>query len=414
MDSFSRALARLIAVLVVICALASPSFMGLTHDLGNAQAAPRKKAPKAPRAEPKQPQQPKDPLQRTPFTADEQAAAAIAGIADARVWGDSADDFQRVLPTAPGPWLAISGGGADGAFGAGVLSGWSASGKRPEFAVVTGASIGALISPYAFLGQALDGELRDNFTDITAADIFEDRATPESLFDAWPLQRLLEKRVTPQMLAAIAAEHRKGRRLLVATTNIDAGRRVIWNMGAIAQRADERALKLFRQVLLASSSIPGFFQPVVIEVEANGKKFQELHLDGTVTAPFFVAPEAALSGGGARLPINQLYVIVNSKLGSDFYASDRNVKAILARTIGVALTTELRAELLLTTAAAQHLGIGFDAAYVPDSFAQPSRSLFDREYMEALYKLGAERGQAGTAFESISTKALELRTGSPR
>src|SRR5205085_2491634 len=132
-----------------------------------------------------------------------------------------------------GPWLALSGGGADGAFGAGLLSGWSASGKRPDFAVVTGASIGALISPYAFLGSSRDEELRTNFTEITAADIFEDKVTSESLFDTWPLKRLIEKRVRPEMLTAIAAEHRKGRRLLVVTTNLDAGRRVIWNMGAI-------------------------------------------------------------------------------------------------------------------------------------------------------------------------------------
>ncbi len=161
-------------------------------------------------------------------------------------------------------------------------------------------SIGALIAPYAFLGPRYDEELRKNFTEITAADVFEDKATPESLLDTWPLKRLIEKRVTAEMLAAIAAEHSKGRRLLVATTNLDAGRRVIWNMGAIAARGDEKALKLFRDILLASSSIPGFFPPVAIEVEANGKKFQEMHLDGTITAPFFVAPESMLGAEQTR------------------------------------------------------------------------------------------------------------------
>src|SRR5262249_42190158 len=160
-----------------------------------------------------------------------------------------------------------------------------------EFAVVTGASIGALIGPYAFLGSRYDEDLRKNFAEITAADVFEDKQTPESLFDSWPLKELIEKRVTRDMLAAIAAEHSKGRRFLVVTPNQDAGRRVVWNMGAIAARGDDKALKLFRDVLLASSSIPGFFQPVQIDVEANGKKFQEMHLDGTITAPFFVMPE---------------------------------------------------------------------------------------------------------------------------
>src|SRR5437764_14039955 len=158
---------------------------------------------------------------------------------------------------------------------------------------------------------------------------------------------MIEKRVTRNLLRAMAAEHAKGRRFLVATTNLDAGRRVLWNMGAIAARGDEKALKLFRDILLASSSIPGFFQPVAIEVEANGKKFQEMHLDGTITAPFFVAPEATLAAPDARLPTNQIYVIVNSKVSSDFSMADRKVNSILGRTIGLALVTGLRAELFL-------------------------------------------------------------------
>src|SRR5262249_54645862 len=162
---------------------------------------------------------------------------------------------------------AMSGGGADGAYAAGLLTGWTQTGKRPEFSVVTGVSIGALISPYAFLGSRYDAELKDSITTITPADIFEDHATGESFMDSWPLKKTIEKRVTPQLVAEIAAEHRKGRRLLAITTNVDAGRRVIWNMGAIAERGDEKSLKLFRDVLLASASIPGFFPPVFIEVE---------------------------------------------------------------------------------------------------------------------------------------------------
>src|SRR3981081_1367827 len=120
------------------------------------------------------------------------------------------------------------------------------------------------------------------------------------------------------MLKAIAAAHGKGRRFLVTTTNLDAGGRVLWNMGAIAAKGDEKALKLFRDILLASSSIPGFFQPVAIDAEAGGKKFQELHLDGTVTAPFVVAPESTLAETASGLPTKQLFVIVNSKLSSEF------------------------------------------------------------------------------------------------
>ena len=228
---------------------------------------------------------------RTPFTEQDEQAAVIPGIADARVWGNSEKEFSRLLPQASGPWLAISGGGSDGAYGAGVLTGWTEAGTRPQFAAVTGASIGSLLAPFAFLGPRYDEEVRKTFTQISAADIFEDRKTRDSLFDDWPLKRQVEMRVTAQLVADVAAEHARGRRLFVVTTNLDAGRRVVWNMGAIAARGDDKALELFRNILLASCSIPGFFSPVGIEVEANGKKFEELHSDGTITAPFFVVPE---------------------------------------------------------------------------------------------------------------------------
>jgi predicted patatin/cPLA2 family phospholipase len=365
----------------------------------------------APKTTPKQ--APKE-LVRTPFTAEDAAIAAVPGIPDARIWGDSDSDFRRLLPPAGGPWLSLSGGGADGAFGAGVMTGWTASGSRPEFAVVSGVSIGALIAPYAFLGSSYDAQLRENFESITAADVFEDRATRESLLDSWPLKRLIEKRMTAELLTAIAAEHRRGRRLLVATTNMDTGRRSLWNMGAIAAKGDEKALKLFRDILLASSSIPGFFQPVFIEVEANGKKFEEMHLDGTITAPFFVAPEATLAGSGAGLPTNQVFVIVNSKLSNDFALPERNTKSILGRTIGVALVAGLKAELLLLAAGAQRLGATFSAASMPDTFTQVNRGLFDHEYMRALFEFGAERAKNGSAFESLPPRLPELRTGTPQ
>src|SRR5712671_2285249 len=374
------------------------------------QAAPQtaQKPPSqaaAPQTAQKQPSQKKDPpkdiLARTPFTLEEQAAATIPGIPDARVWGDSETEFKRLLPTVSGPWLAISGGGADGAFGAGLLVGWTQSGNRPDFAVVTGASIGALIGPYAFLGSEFDGELTKNFTDITAADVFEAKPTPESFLDTWPLKRLIEKRVTRNLLKAIAAEHMKGRRYLVATTNLDAGRRVIWNMGAIAARGDDKALKLFREVILASASIPGFFQPVSIEVESNGKKFHEMHLDGTITSPFFVAPESSITSHDARLPTDQIYVIINSKITSDFSMPHRQIHAILGRTIGVALVTGLRAELMLVTASARQLGIGLNVAHVPEDFTEVNRGLFDHVYMQALFRYGAEQAMNGQVFQNI-------------
>jgi hypothetical protein len=397
-----RSFTSLFAGAAIACVTAWPSFVGPSWDFGAAIAQPKsdaKKQDSQKKDAAKQGQ--REPAARPPFTLADQAVAVIPGMPDARVWGDTETDFKRILPTVTGPWLALSGGGADGAFGAGVLTGWTRSGNRPDFAVVTGASIGALIAPYAFLGARFDEELKKNFTEVTAADVFEDRPTPESYLDTWPLKRMIEKRITPELLKDIAAEHAKGRRYLVATTNLDAGRRVLWNMGAIAAKGDDKALKLFRDVLIASSSIPGFFPPVAIEVEANGKKFQETHLDGTITAPFFVAPESTLSSKEGRLPTNQVYVIINSKIAADFSVTDRRTVAIVGRTIGLALVTGLKAELLLVSANAQKLGVELNVTHVPEDFKETNRGLFDHVYMQALFKFGVEQAMNGGAFRTM-------------
>jgi hypothetical protein len=391
MAHFSR-LPVLAVAACALLALAPPVEWALAQQVTvvKKRAAKKKPAPKETKNEEQE---------RTPFSAEEDEAAAIPGIAEARAWGDSATDFARLLPQASGPWLAISGGGADGAYGAGVLAGWTEAGSRPEFAAVTGSSIGALIAPFAFLGPRHDDDIRKNFTTISAADIFEDRQTSDSLFDYWPLRRQIEQQISPNLLAEIAAEHARGRRLFVATTNLDAGRRVIWNMGAIAARGDDKSLKLFRDVLLASSSIPGFFSPVRIEVDSNGKRFVEIHGDGTLTTPFFVLPESTLSASfPAGPPFTQLYVIVNSKLDPEFKMPDHNIPGVLGRSIGVALTSALRSEVVLVYGGAQRHGIALRIAHVDPSFIYPSRGPFDGKYMQALYEFGLAAGRKGTAF----------------
>src|SRR3954470_8601206 len=286
-----------------------------------------------PAAEPaKQPEQPSRP----DFTADDQAAAIIPGIPDARFWPDSEQDFLNALPPTPGPWLALSTGGGDGAFGAGLLSGWSLSGKRPEFSVVTGVSTGALMAPFAFIGSSRDDGLKRAYTEYNAGDIFEDVKTAESLVDTWPLKRLIAKEVTPELLAQIAEAHKKGRRLFVATTNLDAQRGTIWNMGAIAAKGDEAALKLFRDILAASTAIPGLFPPVLIDVEANGKKTQEMHVDGGLSAQVFVAPESLLNTSSTtKLPATALYLIANNRLNTEFQTTERSLIFVLGHAIAI-------------------------------------------------------------------------------
>lgn len=355
-------------------------------------------------AEPaKQPEQPTRP----DFTADDQAVAMIPGIPDARFWADSEKDFLAALPTTPGPWLALSTGGGDGAFGAGLLNGWSESGKRPEFSVVTGVSTGALMAPFAFIGSAQDSGLKRAYTEYNAGDIFEDVKTPESLVDTWPLKRLIAKEVTPELLAQVAEAYKSGRRLFVATTNLDAQRGVIWNMGAIAAKGDEAALELFRNVLRASSAIPGLFPPVLIDVEANGKKTQEMHADGGLAAQIFVAPESMMNTSSAtRIPATELYLIANSRLTPEFQQTERSLIFVLGHAITVGVQSMLRINLDRAYAAAKRSGVPFYLSYPALAADQQGKGAFDPEFMKDLFQSGAARGRGENPFVREAGDAL--------
>jgi len=336
---------------------------------------------------------------RIPFTAADEAAASIPGMPDARFWADSETDFNNALPKTPGPWLILSSGGSDGAFGAGFVNGLTAAGNRADYAVVTGVSTGALIAPFAFAGPKYDDALRDAFTKVSAADIFEIRLTGESLLDSWPLKDLIAKEITPALLADIAVEHNKGRRLFVVTTDLDAERSVVWNLGAIAAHGGDDAVKLFRTVLLASTAIPGGFPPVLVDVEANGKKFQELHVDGGVGGQFFVAPAKLMaSAGDYRLPATQLYIVIDTGLEPEFEVVDRSLGTILARSVGAAVKVDTRLMIDRAYVVAKRSNVGFNIATIPSSFNTPSHGAFDTAYMTALYQAGFDLAKSARPF----------------
>jgi predicted acylesterase/phospholipase RssA len=193
--------------------------------------------------------------------------------------------------------LAISGGGSNGAYGAGLLTGWSDRGTRPEFTVVTGASAGALISPFAFLGSTYDPVLKKLFSENGEELLQLDGLAAlfgSGVFKTEPLKRLIARYVDAPMLDRIAIEYRKGRRLLIVTTNLDSQRTAVWDMGAIASSGAPDALGLFRDVLVASASVPGVYAPVLINVEGEGRRFEEMHVDGGVRANLLVVPESLL------------------------------------------------------------------------------------------------------------------------
>lgn len=336
---------------------------------------------------------------RVPFTAAEQDAAAIPNIPDARFWADSEKEYLRALPQSRGPWLILSTGGADGAFGAGLLNGWTKAGTRPEFTLVTGTSTGALIAPFAFLGPKYNDALRDAYTTIGAIDVFEVGGKGESFLDTWPLRGVIAKRVTSDLLKAIAAEHARGRRLFVTTTNLDAGRPVAWDIGAIATRGGDQAVELVRKIILASISIPGAFPPVLIDVETKGRKFQEMHVDGGLGAQFYVAPDSMLvSTSTASLRASDIYVIANMKLGSDFEITERNTLSILGRTVATAIRIVIRNAIDRVYATAKRNNIGFYLAFVDQGFSAPARGPFDTDYMKALYEAGFAKGSGPDPF----------------
>lgn len=341
--------------------------------------------------------------ERIAFTAGEAAAARPEGLRNVRIGADDPRAFQALIDGASAagePWLVLSGGGENGAFAAGLLNGWSAAGTRPAFGIITGVSTGAMIAPFAFVGRSEDGALARAYTEVSAADVFEFGATPESLTDTWPLKRRIDRSVTPQLLSAIAAEHAKGRRLLVATTAVDSERPVLWDMGALASAGGPKAIELFRAIILASSAVPGVFPPVLINaVGPDGRSFQEMHDDGGTMAPFYLAPEAALLGqDSVHLPTRTIYLVVNNKLTPDFQVAARTTLSVLGRSMSAAIKAQTRAALALSRAFADRTGLDLRVAQIDGRFTQTSAVPFDQKYMKALFAHGEALGRAGTAF----------------
>lgn len=356
------------------------------------------------------------PAERAAFTAGTAAAAKPEGLAGVRIAADDPAAFQGLIAgasQASEPWLVLSGGGENGAFAAGLLKGWSEAGDRPAFGVITGVSTGAMIAPFAFVGSREDEALAKAYTEVTAADVFEFGATPMSLTDTWPLKRRIDRSVTPELLAAVTTEHAKGRRLLVATTAVDSERPVLWDMGAIATAANDpkvrpKALALFRAVILASSAVPGVFPPVLIEAQGpDGKTIQEMHDDGGTMAPFFLAPEPALTGQDAEpLPARKVYLVVNNRLTPEFQMASRSTLSVLGRSMSAAIKAQTRAALALARGFADRTGLDLKVAQIDGRFTQTSTVPFEGKYMQALFAHGAALGKAGAAFSDESAQDL--------
>lgn len=321
--------------------------------------------------------------------------------------------------------LALSSGGVYGAFTAGVLSGWTASNQRPEFDVVTGVSTGALIAPFAFLGPEYDCRANRLYVGVKAEDIYHFRSWVtipfrDSLATSIPLKSLIESQITPDLMAKLATEHQKGRRLYVGTTNLDTKRFVVWDLGAIACQPSPKSCTLVRDILLASASVPGMLPPVAIDVEVDGKTYKELHCDGGATSTVFVPPavfEGAKEDRSLADPSGRLTVIVAGKLFPDVVAVRRRVLPVLASTAEALLYANTRVELANLASNAKSAGLEYNQIELRQDFITVEDSLaFDKKEQTRLLAEGMRVGTAmGHHRQGVTQRhqagTHEIRTG---
>ena len=369
-------------------------------------------------------------LPRNAVPVDRIHDAEVPGFAGVRAWsGQVSEDFQAdfiqsVRDERHGEFptddngipiyeeLALSGGGSNGAFGAGFLYGWTKTGTRPDFKLVTGISTGALIAPFAYLGSDFDEELKLVYTTITAENILQKRNIlailfkSESLANTDPLQQLVEQYISEDTLRAVAERHDRGHRLYIGTTHMDAQHLIVWNMGLIAKQQSSKALDLSRKVMVASASIPVAFPPVFIEVEIDGEPFDEMHVDGgTLTQVFFysgildiAASRREVYGDEFQSAGGGVYIIRNGQLEPDPVQVDRNLVEISSRAIDTMIKASVVGDLYRIYTFTERDDIGFFYTDIPNDYEPQSTKSFDQAEMNRLFEVGYQLAMSGNSW----------------
>lgn len=346
---------------------------------------------------------------RIPYTAENAASAQVPGFQRIRITADARPEeiaaFFQPMPRSTGrpQWLALSGGGSGGAFGAAYLLGWETNGTRPRFDLVTGVSAGSLIAPYAFLGTQGDEGLKRIFT----VESLESLAGPrnplravmgQSIYPQGALAQIVATYVDMLLLDRIAARHRAGARLLIQTTSLDSERGYIWDLGRIAASDNPDRLALFRQVLTASASIPAVFSAQRIVVESGGRRFEELHADGAVTSEILTVPTTVLQSGLDLLPgwKPAIYIIFNETLDPRFkVARDRGVD-LGARALSILSRNAAVGDLTETLQFARRRGLPLKVTSIDRDLGYNPRRPFGPGYISRARALGTARGEAAS------------------
>lgn len=370
-------------------------------------------------------------LFRTPVPAELEEVVEVVGMSNVRVWGDSfdpgwqadvvqsiRDEPEGLFPRGPNgefqySGLSLSGGGDHGAFGAGFLKGWSASGKRPVFKVVTGISTGALIAPFALLGAEFDDTLEEVYTQVTADDIYRKQSIlgaywRESLADNQPLRNMVEEYITDEIIDAIGVAHNNGQRLLIGTTNFDAQRAVIWSMGAVANSRHPDVYDMFRQIIVASAAIPILFPPSFIEVEAEGKTYDEMHVDGGTMGQmvFFGSTidwKSVLRDASGELePVDNsvLYIIIDGEIDHHYDVVPRRLAPIANRTIKTMIKVSTLSSLYKMFLHAEINGYDFRYVSLPEAYKPLEDMPYDPEEMRRMFRIGHKMGSEGDSWLS--------------
>lgn len=312
--------------------------------------------------------------------------------------------------------LSLSGGGAAGAFGAGALVGWTRSGHRPIFQLVTGVSVGALIAPLAYLGSDWDPVLTRALASDSSRDLLQRHLLGalfgSSVYSGQPLRHLVEQFVTDELMSAVVRAYAQGRMLFIETTDLDKGEPVIWDMGAIATRGGAEARQLFIKVLVASASIPVVFPPVMIRVRENGRTYDEMHVDGATTVPLFIGPEVSslITHAAVNLANYHAYALVNGQLGRFPSTTPQKTMSILARGFDTNLTHGIRAALAIAYNFADRYGMQFQVTSVPSGYPFGGPLDFEPAHMHALFDYAAQCAQSGLLWKSLDVMYHEAMT----